>query len=958
MSRRLLVALLVTWSNVGPITVSCLAAEPLRLAVANLRCEQRLNPLGIDELRPHLSWIVKSPVRGIQPVAFQVVVAESEHQLLQQRDLVWDTGRVNTGDPTRAYYSGPRLVSRQRLYWKVRIWAEDGSVSPWSDVARWEMGLLQPSDWLGSWIDDGHRTPGNDELLYEDDPAPLFRLPFKLAKPVRRARLYVTGLGYYEASLNGRRVGDALLDPAWTTYSKRVLYCTFDVTQELQSGDNCLGLTLGNGWYNPLPLRMWGQLNIRDFMPLGRPGCLAQLEVEYDDGSRVTFATDETWRVAHGPILRNNVYLGEVYDARREIAGWNEPDFDDSKWTKAALAVPPQGVLRAQAQPAIKATATLRPIARTEPRPGVYIFDFGENMAGWGRLKVRGQEGTRVRLRFGELLYPDGTLNVMTTVCGQIKEPGIGGPGAPAVAEQADTYVLRGAENGSRVESYEPRFTYHGFRYIEVTGYPGDPDMDSLEAVRLNTDVDNAGEFSCSNELFNRIQKMCRATFPSNLVGVQTDCPGRERFAYGDDIACACEAHLYNYDMATFYAKTVEDFADAARPNGALTLLSPWTGHAIGGFDPGGGSFANVERNGADAGSGPLSGVLAHSLLLDKLYQFYGDRRLVDEQYEVARRSLEFIRAQTDDNLIKVGLGDWSSVEATDTAILDTAMYYQHATIIARLARVIGRDADAQQYEALANKIRSAFIENFVRPGGNAARLGTQAARSCALYHGLVPEDQAPTVAASLVDDVLVEHEGHLTTGIFGTKYLLEALTSTGNVDVATAIVNQTTYPGWGYMLERGATTLWEVWHFSDNVYSHNHSMFGTVSAWFFTALGGIQPAEDAVGFDKILLRPQVPQGTTWVKASYKSVRGEIASNWYIDGDTFHWDVTIPPTATAELVIPTQFSLDLRESDLPIEQAAGVARIDNADALPTYLLQSGTYHFKSHASRPEKASAK
>lgn len=930
----------------GMTAVSVHAHNSAELSVAEPRCEFRQDPLGVETKRPRLSWKVRSSVRAIVLTAFQVQVAGSPNELAKGETLLWDSGKIAATDPTSVIYAGPPLVAGQRYFWKVRVWDADENTSAWSNSSWWEMGLLNATDWQAEWIDDGRPIPKRDEEFYVDDPALLFRKTFKVSAPVKRARLYIAGLGYYEASLNGQRVGELVLDPAWTTYSKRVLYSTYDVTDQINAGQNCLGVTVGNGWYNPLPLRMWGQLNLRKFLSVGRPRFVAQLDIEFTDGHHTLVVSDRTWKKAYGPILRNSIYLGEVYDARREIVGWNKPEIDDTEWDHANRVDSHPGILCVQSQPPIRQSAVLPPIARTQPKPGVFIFDFGQNLAGWVRLHVQGPAGTKVTMRFGELLYPDGTLNTMTTVCGQIKKPGVGGPGAPQVAEQADSYILSGRDPDA-METYVPRFTYHGFRYVELTGFPGQPGLDAVEAIRLTSTVESTGEFSCSNDLLNRIQLMCRATFPSNLIGVQTDCPGRERFGYGDDIACACEAHLYNFDMATFYPKTAQDFADAARPNGALTLLAPWTGHAIGGFDDGGGSFANVERNGANAGSGALSGMLAHPLLVQKNYQFYGDERFVEQQYETARSSLEFLRQHADDHLIKVGLGDWSSVEPTNTAIMDTALYYQHARIVSQLARTLKRNADANEYEALAGQIKSAFIKAFLENDADKVGFNTQAARACSLYHGLLPPNRREAVSQALALDVLEHHQGHLSTGIFGTKYLLDALTDIGRADVAYGIVGQTTYPSWGYMLARGATTLWEVWDYSDDVYSHNHSMFGTVSAWFFARLGGIMPADDAVGFNKIVLAPHVVPGLSWVKTTYRSIRGDIVSNWRIEGDEFVWDVTIPPTASAIVCFPAKFSANVREGNVAAASAKGTEQLMRDDSSAKYRIKSGSYSFRS-----------
>ena len=911
------------------------------LHVQHLRCEYRENPLGIDVTQPRLSWNLKSPARGQKQTAYQVVVAESETQLTRAESL-WDSGKVASNQTIQVAYNGPALESLRRYYWKVRVWDRHGTVSDWSDCAWWETAFLGPEQWTARWINDGKSNPERDEAFYDDDPGPLFRREFLIDKRVQQARLYVSGLGYYEARLNGSRVGDRQLDPAWTTYSERVLYSAYDVTEQLRTGKNCLGAMLGNGWYNVLPMRMWGQLNLRQFLTLGRPRLLAQLHIEYADGTRQDVVTDENWKVTEGPIIRNSIYLGEAYDARQEQPGWDRPGFDDSGWSSAQPSTEKLGSLESQSQPPIRQTATLKPVQVSHPNEGVTIFDMGQNIAGSIKLRVQGPAGTVVKLRYGELLHSDGTLNVMTSVCGQIKEPGKGGPGAPPVAEQCDTYILRG--EGSEV--YSPRFTYHGFRYVEVTGYPGELAPDAIEAVRLNSDVAEVGSFSCSNELLNRIQQMVRKTFPSNLLGVQTDCPARERFAYGDDIACAAEAHLVNYDMATFYAKTARDFADAARPDGALTLLAPWTGHAIGGFDPGGGSFANVE-GGENVGSGAMSGVIAHPLLLDKLYQYYGDRRLLAEQYESARRSLEFIRPHADGHIITVGLGDWSSVEPTTASLLSTAFYYHHAEILSRLATVLGRQDDARQYAVLSQKIKDALNGKFLKPGTGQYDVSTQAGQAFALYYDLVPPDQRQAATRVLLDDILVEHQAHLTTGIFGTKYLLEVLTRIGRADVAYRIVNQKTYPGWGFMLESGATTMWEVWHFSDNIYSHNHSMFGTVSAWFLSALAGIQPDPAAVGFDKIIIRPQVVGDLTWAKGSYRSIRGMIVSDWRVEDDSLDLNVEIPVNTTATVYVPAQDALQVTESGQPAGEADGVMFLRLEAGAAVYEVGSGRYAFQS-----------
>jgi alpha-L-rhamnosidase len=812
-------------------------------------------------------------------------------------------------------------------FWKVRVWDQGDRASAYSEVARWEMGLLDPSDWAARWIADPRLLPEQDEDLYKVLPAPMFRREFTLSRPVRRARAYVSGLGYYELSLNGRRVGDHLLDPGWTSYERRVLYSTYDVTDSLQPGVNCAGILLGNGWYNPLPLRLWGWLNLRQHLAVGRPRAILQLVVEYQDGGLERVVTDESWKVGDGPILKNNIYLGEVYDARRERPGWDRAGFDDREWRPAALAPEPLGLLRAQMVPPIRVARTIRATRVTEPAPGVFIFDLGENIGGQATLRVRGEAGTEVRLRYGELLHANGSLNVMTSVCGQIKGPGVGGPGAPDVAFQGDIYVLK----GGGPETFTPRFTFHGFRYVEVTGYPGRPGPDAIEGRVLHSGVDEAGAFTCSNPMFNRIQEITRRTLLSNLFSVQSDCPHRERFGYGGDMVASSEMAMFNLDMASFYAKAVNDLADAVRPNGGMTETAPFVG-------------IDAFQDGLGGGGGPRGWGTGHPVLLWNLYQYYGDRRLLAEQLPLAIRWMEFLDDQAQDLFVERGIGDHESIAPKFIPLTSTAFYYLNADLVSRIARVLGRSQVANRYADRAAAIKAAFNRRFLdRQTGRYAN-GTQASQAFPLYLDLAPSHSRAMILKALLDDV-EQHDGHLTTGIFGTKFLLDVLTANGRADVAYRIVNQRTFPGWGHMLEGGATTLWEHWEFSDNVFSHNHPMFGSVSEWFFKALAGIQPAPDAVGFDRVTIRPAIVPDLSWVKARYDSVRGPVVSEWRVENGRLTLHVVLPPNASGLVRLPTTQIKEVREADRPVQQSHGVElRSIERDEL-IFAIGSGDYTF-------------
>jgi alpha-L-rhamnosidase len=927
-------------AHLGAATVLCGAllclpgspAAPVGpVVVAGLHCEYGSNPVGIDEKRPRLGWVMTSSRRNQVQSAYQVLVATSEAVLAQHRGNLWDSGKVVTGQSVHVVYDGRPLASRSICYWKARVWDGEGRVSPWSAPARWEMALLEPGDWSATWVNDGERNPTSDEAFYRNDPAPLFRREFSLPAPVSRARLYISGLGYYEASLNGARVGDRLLDPGWTMYEKRVFYSVYDITRQVRQGRNCVGVLLGNGWYNPLPLRMWGNLNLREHLSIGRPRFIAQLEVELADGSRQSIVSDATWRVADGPLLFNSVYLGEVYDARLEVAGWNRPGFDDRAWRRVSPAGEPVGPLQAQPQPPIRVTATISPVAVSEPTPGTYVFDMGQNFAGWASLSLRAPAGAKVTLRYGELLKADGMLNPLTGVAGQIKgsrktKAGglekIGGAGSPDVAWQQDTYIAGGRGR----EVYTPRFTFHGFRYVEVTGYPGRPGLDTVKGLRLSSDVEEAGSFASSSDLLNRIQKMTRWTFLSNLFGVQSDCPHRERFGYGGDIVATSDAMMLNLDMTRFYEKAVADWTDSARDDGMLTDTAPYVG---------------IQYCG-------VGWAMVHPRLQWQLYQYYGDRRVIERHYETSRRWLDLVAAANPGHVVSKGLGDHEALTATPPEAAVTPMYFESARLVARLAGVLGRREEAAKYSALAESIRGAFADRVLKPAADRGTARTQSGQAFALHAGLLAPPDREAGVRWLLEDIRGPQKGHLSTGIFGTKFALDALSADGHAQAVFDVVRTETYPGWGYMLANGATTLWEHWALSENTYSHNHPMFGSVSEWFFKWLGGIQPDPEAVGFDRIAIRPQLVDGLAWVRSSYRSVRGEIVSNWSRTEEAVEWEVTIPANTTATVFLPAD-NLDQIEEGrttlLPARTAEGVrqARIEGKDAV--FTVGSGAYRF-------------
>lgn len=925
-SPRSLLLLLTLMSASVPLSASSLTP-------VDLRCDGMASPLAASS-RPKFAWRADSGERGARQSAWRILVASTPELLKEDRGDLWDSGKRPVARAPGALYAGAPLFPGGRYVWKVLCWDAEDKPSGWSQPGTFEVAPMQPADWQGArWIDDGRPLPQRDEDFYRPDPAPLMRKEFAVRKAVVRARLHMAGIGYAYASLNGSRVNDRELGPPWTHYDKRILFNTYDVSGSVHEGVNCLGFELGNGWFNPLPLRMWGRRNIRDSLPTGRPRVIALLVVDHPDGSTTTLTTGEGWKTSPGPTLRNSIFLGEERDARLEVPGWNTHDFPDGSWKPARVCNAPLEPLQPLLDmPPVRQAGEVAPVAITTPSAGTHIVDFGENFTGIPRLRLRVAEGTRILLRYGELLYADGTLNPMTSVCGQIKgmrtndrgeETPIGGPGAPAIAWQQDVTIARGGASPDEAgEWYQPDFTFHAFRYMEISGLPTAPMLEDISGIKLHSALADAGSFSCSNDLLNRIQAITRRTFTNNVVSVQSDCPHRERFAYGGDICATSEAFLMNHDMSGFYRKTVRDFGDAARPDGNFTDTAP---------------FVGIQYCG-------IGWAMAHPLLMEQLYQHYGDSRLIEEQLPAAIKWFDLEASKRENGLVVTGLGDHESMPPIAGPVITTPMFIDTAERMARLCDVIGREADAERYRHTAAESADAWGEEFLEAGTGLVHNGSQSCQALALGFNAAPADARYAVFTRLVESLTRHDDGpQLTTGIFGTRLLLEQLSQSGRHDLAYALATRTTFPSWGWMLENGATTLWETWEQSDNRFSHNHPMFGSISAWFYRHLGGIQIAEDAVGADRLIIHPQPTAGLTWVKSSHQTVRGRVVSNWNRTGQGFAFEITIPPDASATIVLP---SGTVTESGKPLAEAEGIQVVESSGiAATTMKATSGQYRF-------------
>jgi alpha-L-rhamnosidase len=715
------------------------------------------------------------------------------------------------------------------------------------------------------WITDHSQIPANDSLFYLDHPAPLLRTEFAVTGDIEKAEIWITAAGYYETWLNGSQIGDHQLDPAWSNFGKRIYVSFFDVTASVRQGKNSWGIVLGNGFYNPLPLRMWGSRNLRYDLPVGKPCAIARMVVTLKNGKQQVLCTSDQWVTKPGPITRNNVYLGEWYDARKEISDWNTPGTSPKGWEPVAVVDGPGGRVEQLSFPPIRITKWVEPLTIVQIAESCQLIDFGQNMAGLIRVKISAQEGDTIRFRYGELKNPNGTLNPMTSVCGQIKLAGVGGPGAPAVAEQTDVYVAKGVAP----EFFQPRFTFHGFRYVEVTGLRHVLQRSDIQAGRMNTDVKETGSIRSSPDYLNKLNTNCQWTFLSNLQSVQSDCPAREKFGYGGDINATAEAYIYNYDMQDIYRKIIRDWVDAMKSEGFVDTAP----------------FVGIEYCG-------LSWESAFLFLQNELLIHYGDKHLIHEMYKIDGEWMKKIGRLHPNLVVDSGLSDHESLVKVPVELTGTCHYYQIARIMARFAAVNDDQAGVMLYTNLAERIRTRILDLFWdKPDLEVPNKQTLLATLLA-SDVLNATDQG--VAMDRLLSVLKESDYHVTTGIFGTKYLLDALSAHGRTDIAFRIVNQAGFPGWRYMIDNGATTIWETWKESDNTFSQNHPMFGSVSGWYHKWLGGIQPDPENPGERSVILKPRPVTDLDSLSVEKFFPSGSLVSHWWWKEKILFFDFTIP----------------------------------------------------------------
>lgn len=733
------------------------------------------------------------------------------------------------------------------------------------------------------WISDALVLPTSDSLFYLNNPAPIFRKEFLAKDNIKSATLYITAAGYYKATINGADLKENILDPAWTDFSKRIYVARYDVMNLLEEEGNCIGVSLGNGFYNPLPLRMWGRRNLREHLSVGKPAFIAKLILTYENGETDEFVSDTSWKYTYGPIQKNSVYIGVAYDARREIPRWNRSNFNDASWQKASIEKGPGGQLEEAFFPPVTISESISPKSITAIAKHKYIVDMGVNFTGTYKIKMSGHKDDTISFRFGERLYEDGTLNTMTAVTGQIKKPGLGGPGAPDIAWQTDTYIM--GDNSPIL--FQPQFTYHTYRYMEISGLKSKPSLEDIKGLSMHSAVKQRSKFTSSSEMLNAIQEMTQRTFLANLISVQSDCPAREKFGYGGDLNATSEAYISNFDMQMFYRKTIYDWLDAMN-HSTFVDTAPSVGLQYCGISWES-AFLTTQYN---------------------LFLYYNDTSFIKMLYPISKQWMQKAARIHPQGMVEKGLSDHESLEPVPVQLIGTSHYLQCAEIMQTFASLMNDSKAEKSYQVLADKLRNQLRKRFWETPIKDP-INRQTLFSTLLYHNVIPQHQISEGIDALEEALVNGPSGHFNTGIFGTKYMLETLSRHISVDRVYDIVQSKTYPGWGFMIERGATTIWETWKESDNTYSNCHPMFGSVSEWFYRWLGGIQVLPEHPGFKKFKLTPNIPEGLDHVETSYSSPFGMIVSNWYKNAQNeVKFEFEIPAGTVAFVTLPSLPSLE------------------------------------------------
>lgn len=858
--KKLLSFLLVLIFSFPAVQAAPLNAEFL------LRCEYMETPLGIDVLAPRLMWKTYVDKPNYRQRSFQVRVASSPELLMYGEADIWDSGRIKS-DQQMVYYTGPALKSHTRYYWNVEIYGTGGTIV--STPTWFETAKMSPADWAAKWITDGN------DIDYE--PSPMFRKDFVARYNVVEARCYISGLGYHELFINGNQISLNMLDPGFTDYGKRVLYVTHDITEFVTGGTNTVGVQLGNGWFNEQTPTVW---NFHRAPWRSRPQLLCEIHITYTDGTKDIIVSGESWKTSTGPIRFDNIHVGTTYDSRYKQYGWSRPMFNDSKWENAIPVAAPAPILEAQKMPPISFSELLPAVSMTKMSDTDYVFDMGKNFAGIPMLMIKGPEGASVTLRHGEMLDSAGNVD-QRNINMHLR------PRNEREKIQTDIYILGG---GGMTESFSPSFTYHGFRYVQMNlSEPMHVDNSTITGMVMHSDVAPIGYFNCSDPLINKIHEICKTSYLSNLFGIPTDCPTREKNGWMADGFMVQEAGMLNYDSRNVYAKWVKDMTDAQEENGNVPGIVP--------------TSWKWNSNWA----GPIWDA-AIFIVPSLLYEYTGDLESMNVIYPTAVRYLEYMKTREKENgLINEGLGDWLYYKAiTPVDFMGTCYYYWDNVLMARMAELTGRGHEAQPYKDKAEQLKKLINENFFDAQKGIYANGTQLSYALPLYMDIVPEKSRGQVAANL-NQVMIDNDYFLDFGFIGSLIVPEVLSNYGYADAVFKMATKTTMPSWGDWIENhNATSLFETWDVGRNIgdASRNHPSMGAIDAWMYKTLAGINRDPSEPGFKKIIISPQFVEGLDWVNASYDSQQGLIESQWMREGNNVTLKVTIPAGATATVVMP------------------------------------------------------
>lgn len=905
---------------------SCGLKQP-SLEVVSLAVEGRENFPGIEEKQPLLSWKIRSSSRATEQTAYQVLVSSSGEKLADNQADLWDSGKINSDSSIHVAYEGVALESYQRCYWKVRVWTNHGD-SVWSAVNHWQMAMLHPEDWKAQWI--GLDTFSAGDRPYDQDTrlaARYLRKEATIEKEIQAATAYISGLGLYECYINGEKVGNDVLTPTLTDYDKRVPYNAYDVTDRLKKGANAIGVILGNGRFfgmrdfhgNPNPMTGSRQVTY------GFPRLLLQIRVEYRDGSVEYIHSDGSWKVTdQGPIRANNEYDGEEYDARMEFAGWDTPGFDDRTWKAVDLMDAPKGVLYSQPNENIKIKETLIPKEVYATSRGTYMVDMGQNMVGWLKINLKGNAGDTVKLVFAERMKNRDTLYTENL----------------RYARATDTYVMK----GEGTEQWHPIFTYHGFRYVEVFGLSTPPTVADFEGQVVYDDVQTIGDFTSSNETLNQIFKNAYWTIRSNYRGIPTDCPQRdERVAWLGDRIMSSYGESFIFDNSRLYAKWMDDIQVAQNENGSLPDVVP--------------AYWIVHNDNVTYPS-------AYIIIPEMLRKQFADEATYRKHYPGMKKWMDYMwdTYSTDDLVLKDVYGDWCVApeegtdviwtndpkRTTDGGLVAASYYYYCLTLMKNFASLQGMDEDAAYFDTRAQRVRSAFNKRFFHSDSLYYGNNTTTANLLPLTFGMVETENRDAVFNRILEKT-AEYGNHIHTGIMGAMWYMRGLSDHGRPDLAYTVATQKTYPSWGYMIENGATTIWELWNGNTGhplMNSWNHQMLlGDLLIWYYEYLAGIKSDPGQTGFKGVVMHPIFPEGLEYVNASYQSIYGMIKSHWRKENQTLRWQITIPPNATARVSLPANTEKAIKEGGVSLGEVSEIRLLDKDDRQVWVEIGSGDYDF-------------